>query len=57
MCEKMLSVGAECEVFPVPGAGHGIRRWESSPSMEAPYKREMIRWLLGQLSVRLVRAL
>jgi hypothetical protein len=53
----MQSVGAECEVFPVPGAGHGIRRWELSPSMEAPYKREMIRWLREQLAVKPVRVL
>jgi len=57
MCERMQSVGAECEVFPVPGAGHGIRRWESSPSIETPYKREMIRWLREQLAVKPVRVL
>ena len=57
MCERMLSVGAACEVFPVPGAGHGIRRWEGSPAMEAPYKREMIRWLGEQLAVNPVRVL
>lgn len=51
MCDRMESVGAECEVFPVPGAGHGIRRWESSPAMGTPYKREMIRWLREQLSM------
>jgi acetyl esterase len=50
MCDRMLGVGAECEVFPVPGGGHGIRRWESSPSMSGPYKREMIRWLRLQLT-------
>jgi dipeptidyl aminopeptidase/acylaminoacyl peptidase len=57
MCARMLSVGADCEVFPVPGAGHGIRRWEASPSMEAPYKREMIRWLREELAVNPVRLL
>jgi len=50
MCDRMLGVGAECEVFPVPGGGHGIRRWESLPSMSGPYKSEMIRWLRLQLS-------
>ncbi len=57
MCARMLSVGAECEVFPVPGAGHGIRRWEGSPAMEGPYKREMIRWLREELAVNPVRLL
>src|SRR5579863_2028294 len=28
MCARMKSVGAECKLFTVPGAGHGIRRWE-----------------------------
>ncbi len=50
MCERMKSVGAECELFPVPGAGHGIRRWDSSPAMGLPYKREMIRWLRERLA-------
>ena len=57
MCARMLSVGAECEVFPVPGAGHGIRRWEASPLMAAPYKLEMIRWLRAELAVNPVRLL
>jgi acetyl esterase len=57
MCNRMQSVGAECKVFPVRGAGHGIRRWESSPSIEAPYKREMIRWLREQFAVNPVRVL
>jgi alpha-L-fucosidase 2 len=57
MCDKMLSVGAECEVFPVPGAGHGIRRWESSPELGEPYKREMVRWLKEQLSANPVSLL
>jgi acetyl esterase len=57
MCGKMLAVGGECTVFPVPGGGHGIRRWEYTPSTEAPYKREMIRWLRAELAENPVRAL
>jgi acetyl esterase len=49
MCDKMRSVGAGCELYPVPGAGHGIRWWEGSPSMAEPYKLEMVRWLKAQL--------
>jgi acetyl esterase len=44
MCNKMRSVGASCELFPVPGAGHGLRRWESNS-----YKQKMIQWLQEQL--------
>jgi acetyl esterase len=52
MCEKMRSVGAGCELYPVPGAGHGIRWWEASPSIAQPYKLEMVRWLKAQLTDR-----
>jgi alpha-L-fucosidase 2 len=45
MCARMKAVGASCQVFPVEGAGHGMRRWDSSA-----YKREMIRWLKEHLS-------
>jgi acetyl esterase len=57
MCRKMESVGATCELFPVPGAGHGIRRWESNDAIAGPYKQEMIRWLQEQLAENPVRAL
>ena len=30
MCSKMQSVGASCDLFRVPGGGHGLRRWESN---------------------------
>lgn len=48
MCERMKSAGASCEVYPVPGAGHGIRWWESGPNATA-YKRRMVGWLKAQL--------
>jgi alpha-L-fucosidase 2 len=57
MCSKMESAGAACELFPVPGAGHGMRRWEGYPEMSEPYKREMVRWLLEQLAENPVRAI
>jgi acetyl esterase len=50
MCDSMKSVGAQCQLITVPGGGHGIRWWESSPSISQPYKREMIRWIQAQLS-------
>lgn len=45
MCDRMRSAGASCELFPVAGAGHGVRWWESTPAIAEPYKREMVRWL------------
>jgi alpha-L-fucosidase 2 len=57
MCGKMTSVGAGCELFTVPGAGHGMRRWEGNPEMSEPYKKEMIRWLLEQLAENPARAI
>ena len=57
MCEKMVSVGADCQLFAVPRAGHGMRRWEGTPSMAGPYKREMVRWLREQFAMNPVLAL
>ncbi len=45
MCERMKSAGASCEIYPVVGAGHGIRWWESSPGLAAAYKHKMVDWL------------
>lgn len=50
MCDRMTAVGASCELYPVPGAGHGIRWWPASVS--DGYQREMIRWLNEQLAGR-----
>jgi acetyl esterase len=57
MCMKMQSVGASCDLFKVPGAGHGMRRWEGNPEISEPYKREMIHWLLEQLAENPVHAI
>jgi len=45
MLQRVRIAGGSCELFPVHGAGHGIRWWESSAAMAEPYKREMVRWL------------
>ena len=50
MCDRMKSVGAACELYPVEGAGHGIRWWESA-NRASGYKEEMIRWLRRQFAV------
>lgn len=50
MCQRMRQAGATCEVFPVEGAGHGLRWWEAYPKFAAPYKRKMVSWLREQLS-------
>jgi acetyl esterase/lipase len=57
MCDKIKSVGGDCQLFAVPRAGHGMRRWEGNPSMAGPYKREMIKWLREQLSLNPVTLL
>ena len=49
MCDRMKAAGARCELYAVPGAGHGIRWWESSPEFSQGYKREMVRWLEKEL--------
>ena len=50
MCLKMKAVGASCEVYPVTGAGHGIRWWESSSVSTSAYKRKIVDWLNLQFS-------
>jgi acetyl esterase len=57
MCMRMQSVGASCDLFKVPGAGHGMRWWEGNPEISEPYKREMIHWLLEQLAENPVHAI
>ena len=44
MCDRMKQAGAHCDLYPVEGAGHGIRWWSSAPRYEA-YKRRMTDWL------------
>jgi acetyl esterase/lipase len=48
MCERMKTVGASCELYPVPNAGHGIRWWESAV-YSAPYKKRLVDWLKAHL--------
>jgi dipeptidyl aminopeptidase/acylaminoacyl peptidase len=42
MCDKLRRMGAQCELYPVEGAGHGIRRWDP---LRDDYKRHMVAWL------------
>jgi alpha-L-fucosidase 2 len=44
MCGKMKALGNACEVYAVPGGGHGMRHWKS-----AAYQKEMLRWLGANL--------
>jgi acetyl esterase len=45
MCARMKKAGASCELYPVEGAGHGIRLWESAPQLASAYKRKIVAWL------------
>lgn len=49
MCSRMRRAGASCELFPVEGAGHGLRWWDSYPRLATPYKRKVVQWLREQL--------
>lgn len=49
MCARVRAAGASCELYPVQGAGHGMRWWESNPALSRPYKGEMVRWLRERL--------
>ena len=45
MCERVRNSGGNCELYPVPGAGHGIRWWEGSASISGSYKKRLVEWL------------
>jgi acetyl esterase len=44
MCTRMNALGNSCKVYPVEGAGHGMRYWHSTA-----YQREIVRWLDSRL--------
>jgi alpha-L-fucosidase 2 len=48
MQQRIKSVGVACRLITLPGVGHGIRWWETSPAVADLYKREMIRWIREQ---------
>ena len=48
MCDRMRSVGAACEVFPIEGAGHGMRWWSISDRSIA--NKKMVTWLDREFS-------
>ena len=48
MCERMRQAGASCQVYPVDGAGHGIRWW--TPSQQRTADTKMVDWLKQQLA-------
>lgn len=54
MCDRMRKAGASCEVYPVDGAGHGIRWWSAAERNSADKK--MISWLGRALSTSVAPA-
>ena len=49
MCNRIRKAGANCDIFPVQGGGHGIRWWEAYPRLSSGYKNKMVTWLGAQL--------
>jgi alpha-L-fucosidase 2 len=50
MQEKLLAAGAQCDLVPIQGGGHGIRYWDRSPS-QSVWRRELISWLRTRLRI------
>jgi len=50
MCDRMKAVGAQCEVYPVQGGGHGMLWWQSA-GVGSGYRKAMINWLEKTLNV------
>jgi dipeptidyl aminopeptidase/acylaminoacyl peptidase len=42
-CDKLRSAGVRCDLYPVQGGHHGIRRWDAVGL--TAYKEQMVRWL------------
>lgn len=49
MQERMRAAGAECELVPIPGGGHGIRYWDRSPA-QAVWRKQLVAWLRTKLA-------
>ncbi|HEY3444533.1 MAG TPA: alpha/beta hydrolase [Paludibaculum sp.] len=43
-CEALKAKGVPCELYTVPGAGHGMGGWEKVPEFQG-YKVKMVEWL------------
>ncbi len=54
MCDRMRKAGASCDIYPVEGAGHGIRWWQLASRTAAENK--MVDWLQRELSSSAVPA-
>ncbi|HUS06853.1 MAG TPA: alpha/beta hydrolase [Bryobacteraceae bacterium] len=48
-CADIRKAGGQCDLLPVNGAVHGIRRWEASKDFTM-YKQYMVDWLAKQLA-------
>lgn len=44
MCRRMAAGGASCELFVLPGAGHGMENLERQPGLDA-WKPRLVEWL------------
>jgi alpha-L-fucosidase 2 len=47
---RLRELGGSCELYPLEGAGHGLRWWEGNVRWIA-YKRRMVDWLKATLDV------
>jgi acetyl esterase len=50
MQERMRAAGAQCDLIPIKGGGHGIRFWDRSAS-QAVWRQELVSWLRTKLAV------
>ena len=50
-CSALSASGSACELFPVEGAGHGLRWWEGNNRLSA-YKPHLVQWLSDKLMLR-----
>ncbi len=55
LCSAMRKAGSTCDVYPVDGAGHGLRWWSGPNPGMTEYKQQMVRWLTQELAASSAR--
>ncbi len=45
MCDAIKKAGAQCELIPIEGGGHGMTNWEKVEAQQLQWKPQLVAWL------------
>lgn len=51
MCDAIKKVGAQCDLIPIEGGGHGMTNWEKVEAQQRQWKPQLIAWLRKTMEV------